>query len=110
MLDKGSLKDDIQGALEDILPTAISQCVQGLFTLKTDTVNQMAETFGKNLTEMIAEPIATRLSDAIDAYIKCMSIQGTLITMGSPFTQTAQVISLPMPVLNGTVPMTLGVS
>ena len=110
MLDKSGLKDDIQGALEDILPTAFTQCIQGLFTLKTETGDQMAENFGKNLTEMIAEPLATRISDAIDAYVKCMSIQGTLITMGSPFTQTAQVISLPMPVLNGSVPMTLGVS
>lgn len=110
MLDKGGLKDDIQGALEDVLPTAFTQCIQGLFTLKTETGDQMAENFGKNLTEMIAEPLATRISDAIDAYVKCMSIQGTLITMGSPFTQTAQVISLPMPVLNGSVPMTLGVS
>ena len=110
MLDKGSLKDDIQGALEDVLPTAISQSIQGLFTLKTNIGDQMAENFGKNLTEMIAEPLATRISDAIDTYVKCMSIQGTLITTGSPFTQTAQVISLPMPILNGTVPMTLGVS
>lgn len=110
MLDKGGLKDDIQGALEDVLPTALAQCIQGLFTLKTDTGDQMAENFGKNLTEMIAEPLATRISDGIDAYVKCMSIQGTLITIGSPFTQTAQVMSLPMPALNGKVPMTLGVS
>ena len=110
MLDKGSLKDDIQGALEDILPTALSQTVQGLFTLKTETGDQMAETFGKNLTEMIAEPLATRISDAIDTYVKCMSIQGTVLTMGSPFSQTAQIMSMPLPVLNGAIPNTLGVS
>ena len=110
MLDKGGLKDDIQGALEDILPTAFTQCIQGLFTLKTDTGDKMAENFGKNLTEMIAEPLATRISDAIDAYIKCMSIQGTVITIGSPVTQTAQIMSMPLPVLNGVIPNTLGVS
>ena len=110
MLDKGSLKDDIQGALEDILPTAFTQCIQGLFTLKTETGDQMAENFGKNLTEMIAEPLATRISDAIDAYIKCMEIKGTVLTMGSPFTQTAQIMAMPMPVLNGAIPNTLGVS
>jgi len=110
MLDKSLLKDDIQGAFEEVLPSAISHCILMTLPAPSDAGEEMAKNFADTLTEMIAEPIATRIADGIDAYVKCMSIQGTLITMGSPFTQTAQVLSLPMPALNGVVPMTLGVS
>lgn len=110
MLDKSLLKDDIQGALEESLPAALEQCIKDTFPESSKVGDEMAKKFAENFVKMIAEPIATRISDGIDAYVKCMSISGTLITMGSPFTQTAQVMSLPMPVLNGKVPMTLGVS
>lgn len=110
MLDKGMLKDDIKMALDDTLPPAIEECINNFFPGKSEVGGAMATKFAEDFTSMISDTLAQRLSDAIDTYVKCMSIQGTLITMGSPFTQTAQVMSLPMPALNGKVPMTLGVS
>jgi hypothetical protein len=60
---------------------------------------------------LIAEPLAERLSTAIDYYIKSGCISGTIITVGGPTTQTATIspINLGNPTA-GKVPNTLGIS
>jgi hypothetical protein len=54
--------------------------------------------------------LADNIANAIDYYIKNMAITGTIITVGSPVTQTAVITSMPTPVANGKVPNTLGIS
>jgi hypothetical protein len=110
MLDKSLLKDDFKAAFDDVFSSALEECVTNMMPGKSEEGAKIAADFASTFVELVSDSLATRMSDAIDAYVKCMSIQGTLITMGSPFTQTAQVISLPMPTLNGKIPMTLGVS
>jgi hypothetical protein len=49
------------------------------------------------------------MAQAIDYYTKNAQIFGTVITMGSPTTQTAMINSTPMPATNGSIPNTLGI-
>ena len=66
----------------------------------------IAETFD----DLVTEPLAENLANAIDYYVKNIAITGTIITSGSPVTQTAMISSMPTPVINGKVPNTLGIS
>lgn len=108
MLNPDKLSSDIQSAIEDIVTPAIKQAMVQTMPEPSQNGEEMCQEYADTIVEMIAEPLAQRLGNAIHAYIKNISINGTIITVGSMTTQTAM-ISPATPVTAGKVPNTLGI-
>lgn len=108
MLNETKLCKDIQTAIEETLPSAIAEGLKNTFPDKTDMGDEMAANMGDTITSLIAKPLGDRIGSAIHAYIKNISIYGTVITVGSPATQSAQIIPA-TPITGGKVPNCLGI-
>lgn len=107
MLDKTVISDEIKDAILDVLPNAIKLGMIQTTPVKSEEAKENFQKLGEAIADMIAEPLASRIASAIDAYIKMADFSGTIITAGSPVTQTAIVMPGGMPVLNGAIPNTL---
>ena len=81
-----------------------------LFPEKSEYGEDLAKDMAETFDELTAEPLADLLANAIDYYVKNITITGTIITAGSPVTQTAQIVPSPTPVTAGKIPNTLGIS
>lgn len=110
MLNVDGLKNQIMQIIKDVLVPAIKELELARQPNKSDVGDKQAEQIAQTFDELISEPLADNLANAIDYYIKNISITGTIITTGSPVTQTAVITSMPTPVTNGKVPNTLGIS
>lgn len=108
MLNPERLKQEIQGALEDYLPGAMEVAFKATMPQQTKHGDTMAERFGETVTKTLAEPLAQALASAIDYHVKSISCFGTIITAGSPVTQTAVIMS-PSALTNGKVPNSIGI-
>jgi len=108
MLNVATLKSQLQGAFEEILPGAFEQAMLCALPSKTAVGSDMAKNFGDTVCDLIAEPLAEALSSAIDYYVKNITIYGTILTTGTPVSQTA-IITSPSPITNGKVPNSLGI-
>lgn len=109
MLNKSTLQKQLQQGFEDILPGAFEQALQATFPRKTEIGDKQAKEFGKVVSDLISEPLTKVIASAIDYYVRNISISGTIITVGSPTTQTAMINS-PSPITNGKVPNSLGIN
>ena len=110
MLNVDGLKDNIKQMIQDIVIPAIKEIELARQPNKSDIGEKQAEQIAETFDELVSEPLADNLANAIDYYVKNMAITGTIITVGSPVTQTAIITSMPTPVTNGKVPNTLGIS
>ena len=110
MLNVDGLKDQIKQSIQEIVIPAIKEIERARQPMKTEIGDELAEQMANTFDELVTEPLADNLANAIDYYIKNMAITGTIITVGSPVTQTAVITSMPTPVANGKVPNTLGIS
>ena len=110
MLNVDGLKDQIKQSIQEIVIPAIKAIELARQPVKSQAGDDMAEQIASSFDEMVSEPLADNIANAIDYYIKNMAITGTIITVGSPTTQTAKIFSMPTPVTNGKVPNTLGIS
>lgn len=108
MLNSAKLCSDIQKAIEETLPMALEEGIKIMFPQKSNTGDDIASQFGETVTELVAQPLANRIGEAIHAYIKNISIYGNIITVGSPTTHTA-VISPGTPITGGKIPNCLGI-
>lgn len=111
MLNTNNLAKDIQDIMEDVLEPSIESALRSLAGEESDASIESAKTFAKTLTDMMAKPFADRMAASIDRYIKSGCIYGTIITAGTPITQTAVIApgsALGM-VTSGKVPNTLGI-
>lgn len=75
---------------------------------KSDVGDEQARQFAETIATVIAPALGERIACAIDYYVKSISIYGTIITAGSPVTQTA-VIQSPQYLTNGKIPNSLGI-
>lgn len=91
---------------DDLLPNAFAQALDETFSEKSKKGTEISKKFGETINELLSEDMSTQMAEIIDAYIKNANIHGTVITMGSAFTQTASINS-PNVILNGKVPNTL---
>ena len=110
MLNLSGLEADLKACFDETLPGAFEEAMLATLPQKSEIGDNMAKQFGETICDLLSESWAKRIASAIDYYIKSGSIYGTIITVGSPFTQTA-VIS-PMNLGNpasGAVPNTLGI-
>ena len=110
MLNLQGLTNDIVSAFNDILPGAFEQALLQTFPEKSEAGAEIAKEFGETISNLISKPLGSRIASAIDYYIKTGSLKGTIITAGSPFTQTAVIspVNMGNPVA-GAVPNTLGI-
>lgn len=110
MLKVDDLQSQLKTAFSKVLPPAIKQAVLIQCPIKSDKGDEIADRVAETFDDLVSDQLATLIAEAIDYYIKNASITGTIITTGSPVTQTAVITSLPTPVTNGKVPNTLGIS
>lgn len=110
MLNSTALKLQLQTGFSAIFKTAIETMMLNMFPETSNAGNEYAKRAADDFDKLVSDDLATLISTSIDAYIKNASITGTIITAGSPSTQTAKISSLPTPVSNGKVPNTLGIN
>ena len=110
MLNVDGLKDNIKQAIQEIVIPAVLEIERARQPNKSEIGDAQAEQIAKTFDELVSEPLADNIANAIDYYVKNIAITGTIITIGSPTTQTAVITSMPTPVANGKIPNTLGIS
>ena len=108
MLKESKLKQEIKKAFDETLPTAFEQAFLLTYPEKSKIGSKIAKQFGEVINDLVSEPLAERLAAAIDYHVRSANVYGTIITTGSPVTQTAFVNS-PSPLTNGKIPNTLGI-
>lgn len=109
MLNANKLCKDITNAFKETLPAALEEAFKATLPCKSDAGDELAKNFGQNATDLCAEDLGDRIGNAIHAYIKNISLSGTLITNGSPSTHTCSIIASG-PTTAGKVPNTIGIS
>lgn len=109
MLNLNTLEQQLKSGFEDVLPGALEQAYRITYPGQSAQGNAMCTAFGQTASKLLAGPLAKIIAAAIDYYVKNISISGTIITVGSPVTQQAQIQS-PTPLTNGKVPNSLGIS
>lgn len=109
MLNADKLCSDITNAFKETLPSALEEALKGTLPSTSDAGDTLAKKFGQNATDLCAESLGNRIGQAIHAYIKNISLSGTLITNGSPSTHTCSIIAA-TPATAGKVPNTIGIS
>lgn len=110
MLKPDDLKSQIASSIKNIIVPAIEQCLKNQCSEKSEKAYEEAENFAKSFDAQVTEQLADALANAIDYYIKNADITGTIITVGSPTTQTATITPPPTPVTGGKIPNTFGIS
>lgn len=111
MLIQAGLSKKFKEAIEDTVPNAIENALNSSMSVKSEEAEKANKELADMIGKLLAEPLAERLSSAIDTYIKSACIYGTIITAGSPVTQTAVIppgCACGM-ATSGKVPNTLGV-
>lgn len=88
-LDLDSFTKDIVNAFKETLPGAFKLALLHTFPEKSDMGEELAENFGKEICDCLAEPLGERIAAAVDAYIKTGTISGLIVTSGLATTQTA---------------------
>ena len=105
MLNLPRLEQEIQLAFEEVLPPAFERATLEILPEKTKDGDEKAHRFAETIKLLISEDLAKRIANAIDYYIRNANINGTVITVGGPTTQTAVIYSDPV-VTNGVIPNT----
>lgn len=109
MLKVDDLQFQLEVAIRNTVTPTIKQMVLQLMPEKTKEGDELAERISQTFDDLVSPSLSTLMAQAIDYYVKNASITGTLITVGSPVTQVANVFSMPTPTLNGVIPNTLGI-
>lgn len=110
MLNSTSLQNELKEIFDDILPDAIEVALNSQLDYKSKDAEDKNKELADHFTDMVSLPLAQRIAGAIDHYIKSGQIYGTIITAGTPITQTAVIAPSPLGmVTSGKVPNTLGI-
>lgn len=110
MLNSTAFANEIKGIFDDILPDALEAALNSLADYKSKDLEKKNKEFADMLTNMLSMPLSQRLAGAIDHYIKSGQIYGTIITTGSPLSQTGVIAPSPLGMAtSGKVPNTLGI-
>ena len=110
MLNQEALNKQLKEGFSAIFKNAFETCLLNSFPNKSDIGAEYAKNFAETFDNLVSDELAILISTSIDAYIKNAAITGTIITAGTPGSQTATIKSLSVPTSNGTVPNTLGIS
>lgn len=110
MLDPDKLKSEIIDGIQTTIIPAIERIELMKLPTTSEDGNDMAKEVANTFDEIVTEPLAEIIANAIDYYVKNMNITGTIITVGSPVTQTAVIAPAPTPITGGKIPNTFGIS
>ena len=110
MLKVDDLKAQIKKSISEIVVPAIEKITLKSYSLGGKEAEKFAKETAETFDELVAEQFADVIANAIDYYVKNIAITGTIITVGSAVTQTANIFSMPTPSVNGKIPNTLGIS
>lgn len=110
MLDVDKLKNELKDGISNIIVPAIEEITKLGYPQQGTQGDEMAKNVADTFDDLVSDALAEIIANAIDCYIKNIDITGTIITTGSPVTQTASIFSTQTPITNGKVPNTLGVS
>lgn len=107
-LDQGKLKDNIKKAFDETLPEAIERGLLQMLNNESKAGNDMAKKVADTVNELISEPLAERLSAAIDYYVRTADVHGKIMitgnTVGGPYAQTL----IPIIASASTIPVGMG--
>ena len=109
MLNKSELESQLKSSLHEHFKNACEQAVAKLMPVPTKNGDKRIQEFSECFTTIIEENISTCLAEAIDYYVKNIELHGTVITVGSPTTQTAKIDCTPNPTSNFAIPNCLGI-
>lgn len=110
MLNVSDLEAELKEMFEDTIPAAFEQAWLEQMPIKSTKGNEQAKRFGQTISDILSPNWATRLAYAIDSYIKTGELYGTVITVGSPVTQTAALVPLNLGnPMSGLTPNTIGI-
>ena len=110
MLNVENLKKQLQIGLSNVIKPAIEEIERIRLPEKSKVGEELSKQIAESFDEMVSEELADIIANAIDYYVKNISISGTIITTGSPATQVAKINPTPTPVTAGKIPNTLGIS
>lgn len=110
MLKVNDLKTQIKAGLTNIYRPAIRRSVMMMFPNESEYAEELADDIAETFDELTSDQFADLLANAIDYYVKNITISGTLITSGSPTTHTCSIVASPTPITAGKIPNTLGIS
>ena len=110
MLKVDDLQKQLESAIKNIIPPAIETCKINELPTQSKIGTENAKNFAETFSDLVCENLSKVIAQAIDYYIKNISITGTIITMGSPTTQTAIITAAPNPVTGGVIPNTFKIS
>lgn len=108
MLKLSELEKSLTSAFEEVLPTAFEEALKVLMPETTKDGSTKFKKAGETFKELVSAELGERIANAIDYYVRNITIYGNLITVGSPTTHTCTINS-PSPITNGKVPNTLGI-
>lgn len=109
MLNKSELESQIKSSFDEHFKNACEQAVAKLMPVPTKNGEKRIKEFAECFTKIIADNLSTCLAEAIDYYVKNIELHGTIITVGSPTTQTAKIDCTPNPTANFAIPNCLGI-
>jgi hypothetical protein len=110
MLDSNKLQKQLQQSIQDIIIPAIEQLELKRYPYKNQWSERNAKEISKLFDNLVSEPLAKVIADAIDCYIKNANVTGTIITTGSPTTQVARINPAGTPTMGGKIPNTFGIN
>lgn len=109
-LKVNDLKEHIETGIKNIIVPAVERIESMRYANTSEVGKRKAREIRDAFDDMVSDALSEVLAEAIDYHIRNAAITGTIITTGSPFTQQAQIFHIETPIINGTVPNTLGIS
>ena len=110
MLNVNFLKDQFKEGIHNIVIPAINEIIKIQFPYQSTSNNELAKQMADTFDDLVSDSLADIFANAIDCYIKNISITGNLVTTGNAQIQTVTIESSKTPLLNGKIPNTLGIS
>ena len=110
MLNVNELQNQIKTGIHNIVVPAIERMEQMKMPTQSAQGDKLAKQTAKTFDDMVTEKLAEVIANAIDYYVKNITITGDIITVGSPISQTAIIEPAPTPMTAGKYPNTLGIS
>ena len=109
-LKVNDLKEHIETGIKNIIVPAVERIESMRYANTSEVGKRKAREIRDAFDDMVSDALSEVLAEAIAYHIRNAAITGTIITTGSPFTQQAQIFHIETPIINGTVPNTLGIS
>jgi len=110
MLDVNRLKKQISAGIKNIVVPAVKEMELRRHPQKSNKSDKLAQEVSEIFDEVVTDALADVIANAIDYYVKHISITGQIVTTGSPTIQRSNIYSTSTPYINGKLPNTLGIS